>query len=347
MPNLPSFSDWPDDQPQLLPWQIHELYEQGHRGTIDDPEESQRLTNCLSYKTWVDAADEFGTAGAGAGKLSRPWQCVARHEPEAFPGPPQTRGDCVSRATANACTVTMFAEIEAGEPDEVSHLVESYDPVAEPSQGVISSEVIYGARGHRGEGANCDRLARFVSVDGGVMLRRVHDIDGYGVLDLTRYDADIGFHMGPEVPRAICDYAGEHRIRDCTRIKTIEDARDALACGYGLSICSAYGFKSRRDKFGVAGRRGSWLHSMAIIGVNDDPDDPACIAHGRPLLCILNSWGSGWQAGPRYNDQPPGSFWITPRTGRGMIGSGSCFAFSSLDGFPRKELPDYGATGIV
>ena len=86
---------------------------------------------------------------------------------------------------------------------------------------------------------------------------------------------------------------------------------------------------------------------MAWIGVNDNPDDEACRHHGRPLICVLNSWGDRWAAGPLYNRQPPGSFWITPRTAQGMISRGAAFAFSSIDGFPRKELPDYGATGII
>ena len=348
MGSLPNFKDWPDNLPRLTPREVREAYEvHEFRGCIDDPEEAERLDNCLDWKTWTDAAHEFGTAHAGAGKLSRPWLCATVHEEDIFPGPPQTRGDCVSRATANACAVTMFCEIESGVADEVTGLVEHYEPVERPEQGVVASEVIYGHRGHRGEGANCDRLARFVSVDGGVMLRKRYDFPEYGVLDLTTYDADIGFFMGPEVPREICDKAGEHRIRDVTRVETVEEAVDALSCGYGLSICSDYGFGHRRDRFGVARHFGSWAHAMAVIGCNDDPDDPACIAHGRPLLLILNSWGSGWQAGPRYNGQPPGSFWISARTARGMVSSGSCFAFSCLDGFPRRELPDYGATGHI
>ena len=348
MPGLPNFKEWPEDQGPLLPRDVRQAYElHQYRGVIEDPEEAQRLDDCLSYKTWSDAADEFGTAGHGRGKRSRPWLCATKHEPEIFPGPAQTRGDCVSRATAAACAVTMFCEIEAGQPDEVSGLIETYEPGAEPDQGVVASEVIYGHRGHRGEGANCDRLARFVSVDGGVMLRKKYTFDDYGDLDLTRYDADIGFHMGPEVPAEICERAGEHRIRDCTRVESLDQAVDALACGYGLSICSSYGFSNRRDKYGVSRRRGSWMHSMAVIGCNDDPDDPACQTHGRPLLLILNSWGRAWNAGDRYHDQPAGSFWITPRTARGMISSGSCFAFSCLDGFPLRELPDYGATSRI
>jgi len=347
VPKLPSFQDWLDVG-KLTPREVQEAYEvHGYAGVLEDRDQAQRLDNVLPYKCWADAADEFGTNEAGAGKLSRPWMCATKHEPEIWPGPAQTRGDCVSRATAAACAVTMFCEIETAKPDEVSGLVEHYEPVEAPDQGVVASEVIYGARGHRGEGANCDRLARFVSIDGGIMLRKKYQFELHDDLDLTYYDADIGFRMGPEVPREIADRAGEHRVRTCTRIQTLEDAVDALSCGYGLSVCSAYGFKSRRDKYGVSTRRGSWLHSMAFIGANDNPEDPAVRHHGGPLLLVLNSWGASWNSGPRYHDQPPGSFWITERDARGMIRSGSCFAFSCLDGFPRKDLPDYGATGVI
>ena len=348
MPDLPRFQDWPDDVGPRLPREVQSLYSQGYQGIIEDPEEAQRLDNVTAYTTWADAAPEFGTAGTGRGGLYRPWLCATKHAPEIWPGPPQTRGDCVSRSTAAAGAGPMCAEIEAGEPDEVTGLGEHYEPVPFPEEGVIASEVIYGARGHSGEGASCDRLARFVSVEGGIMLRKEYELEGYGSLDLRKYDADIGFHMPPPLPpRVICDEAGSHRVRDVTRIEDVEQARDALANGYGISCCSNYGFGNRRDRFGVARRSGHWMHAMAWIGVNDDPDDPACLVHGHPLFLVLNSWGRNWIKGDRYHDQPAGSFWITPRVARGMLARGGAFAFSSVDGFPRKELPDYGATDVI
>ena len=348
MVELPRFTDWEPASGPLLPGQIRDAYERlQYRGVIEDPEQAERLSACLEYKTWADAADEYGTAGTGRGRLSAPWLCASKHEPDIWPGPAQTRGDCVSRSTASAATVSMFVEIETGAPDEVSGLVEHYEPVEYPSEGVLASEVIYAARGHRGEGANCDRLALWVSVSGGLLLRKRYDFPEYGELDLRRYNGDLGYRMGPEPPAEITEEAGAHRVRTVTRVNTIEEAADALANGYGISCCSNYGFISRRDRFGVSRRQGHWMHAMAWIGCNDDPEDKATPHHGRPLFLVLNSWGESWNSGPQYNGQPAGSFWITAKVAQGMLERGGAFAFSSVDGFPRRDLPDFGATGLI
>ena len=347
MPFLPKYGEWPSEGGRRSLREIRKPYDKGYQGAIKEPEQAERLDGVLMFKTWADAADRFGTAGSGEGKLSRPWLAATKHAPDIFPGPPQTRGDCVSRGTAAAVAVSMFAEIEARQPDEETGLLETYEPVKFPEEGVVSSEILYACRGHSGEGASCDRLAYYVSTEGGILLRKKYKFKNYGPLDLRKYDGDIGYRMGPMPPKEILDRAGNHPCRTVTRIEDIEQARDALANGYGMNVCSNQGFSSNRDKYGWSKARGFWAHAMAWIGVNADPNDPACKKHGRPLFLVLNSWGSRWNAGDRYHEQPAGSFWINARTAQSMLRRGGGFAFSRVSGFPAQELPDYGATNRI
>ena len=54
-----------------------------------------------------------------------------------------------------------------------------------------------------------------------------------------------------------------------------------------------------------------------------------------------NSWGK-WNSGPKRLGQPDGSFWIRERDARGMLSGRGSWVFSDVDGFPSRELPDYG-----
>ena len=47
-------------------------------------------------------------------------------------------------------------------------------------------------------------------------------------------------------------------------------------------------------------------------------------------------------SGPKRLGQPDGSFWIRERDARGMLSGRGSWVFSDVDGFPSKELPDYG-----
>lgn len=343
MPNLPVYKDWPEDWVSLRPMQIIEAYGRGYKGAFREPAQDEELLGSLEWKSFADAAHEFGLAGSGEGKTTLLFAYAMQQAPGVFPGPSQTTGDCVSRGTATACTCTMFAEIATGTPDVKTGRVEGFPGVPDSNQGVVATEPIYGCRGHRGQGASCARLAKAVSEWGGVILRGEHDIPGYGKLDLTKYKSSVGARWGPRTPQKILDYGKKHPIRTVTYIRSTDEARDALHNGYGINCCSGYGFSSRRDKNGISSPRGSWSHAMGWTAV-DDSD--AARKLGGPLFLVQNSWGR-FNSGPKRHDQPDGSFWITERVARGMIRSGGSFAFSAFTGFPPQTLPNLGASEVL
>ena len=335
---------WPAESIDLSIDQLISQYEQGFQGAIKDPEADEMFDAMSEYKTFSDAADAFGLADSGKGKLSLPFLSTMKYYPLAFPGPAQTTGDCVSRATATGTTVTIFVEVDLGIPDEETGKVEGPPELfhKDGNQGVIATEPIYGDRGHGGQGASCSKLAATVVRDGVLVRINYSDLG----LDLSNYKASIGASWGGRgVPANVIAEGRKHLIRHSTRIKTLEEARDALANGYGLSCCSGLGFSSTRNEDGVSPRKGSWSHGMGWSAVDDR--DWAHKKYGGPLFLIQNSWAK-WNSGPRTvygtNFQiPEGAFWVTYKDALSILNSDGSFAFSSANGWPRRELPDYGS----
>jgi len=130
--------------------------------------------------------------------------------------------------------------------------------------------------------------------------------------------------------------AKKHQVKTISLITTVAEARDALANGYGISVCSGYGFSSKRDKYGIAKRSGGWSHAMAWIACDDSHE-----VYKETLFLVQNSWGK-WNSGPKRLGQPDGSFWIREKDARGMLSGRGSWVFSDVDGFPARKLPDYG-----
>lgn len=227
--------------------------------------------------------------------------------------------NCVSHATRNACDISRAVEID----------------IHNEREGWVArgaTEGIYGARGWAGQGMSCARAAEFVSKIGGILVRK----DYKGVVDLSKYNGNLGAGWGGRgLPDKVMDLANDHQIKTVSLVRTIEEARDALANGYGLAVCSSYGFSSTRDKKGYAKTSGSWAHAMAWIACDD--------TNGDLSFLVQNSWGK-WNDGghPEWGPIPDGSFLIHSDVAQGMISQNGAYAFSNFDGFPLQKLPDYG-----
>lgn len=266
-------------------------------------------------------------ADTGKGKISLPYKAALKLEPEFGRYEAQTTGDCVSHATRNAGMIDYCVDVVAGETEY---------------KGRFATENIYGYRGHGGQGASCARLAAYVAGEkgiGGFLVRKAYG-EGSQSVDLTRYNSRIGHNWGRSgTPRWLNDLAKENPAKTVALITTLEEARDAIANGYGISVCSGYGFSRTRNEYGVASRSGSWSHAMTWCGCNDDPSDEAYKRYGGMLFLDQNSWGR-WNSGPKRFDQPDGSFWIDHRTAQGMLRARGAWVISSVVGFKRRDL-DY------
>ncbi len=301
---------------RLSPDELYRLYTKGFQGCLWEEHVFEHLLENSKYAYFKDGAKKISNTGKG--KLSTPYKSVLKFDKNPY-NERQTVGDCVSHATRNACDISRAVEIDVKKDRE-----------AWIAKG--ATEAIYGARGHGGEGMSCARAAEFVSKYGGILVRKNYP----GVIDLSKYDGRLGAKWGGRgLPDSVLDLANDYQIKTVSLIKNVEEARDALANGYGLSVCSNYGFSSKRDNKGFAKPQGSWAHAMAWIACDDTGSEPAFL--------VQNSWGK-WNSGghPEWGPIPDGSFLITADTAQGMLNGRAAYAFSDFDGFPLQKLPDYG-----
>ena len=261
----------------------------------------------------------FGVAASslystGQGKVALLHKSIKKFDPTFGAHERQTTGDCVSHSTRNAVDVTRCHEIIGGQRE---------DFVARGA-----TEAIYGARGNGGQGMSCSRAARFVNQNGGILVRK-----DYGFVNFSKYNSRTGTNWGRSgVPTEVKNEGKKHQVQTVSLVKSVQEARDAIANGYALSVCSNYGFSSRRDSNGIARKSGSWNHAMAWISVDDSHE-----IHKETLFLVQNSWGA-FNGGPKRFDQPDGSFWIRERDAAGMLNQNGAWAFSDVNGFPPRKV---------
>ena len=302
------------------PRDLLQAYTDGFVGSWCDPEDTDKLLGELPHPLFGVAASDLYTTGEG--KVALLHKSIMDFDPSFGAHERQTTGDCVSHATRNAVDITRCHEIVDGEQ-------------AESFEARGATEAIYGSRGHGGQGMSCTVAARFVHKTGGILLRK-----DYGFVDLSRYNSRIGTNWGRSgVPKKVKDEGKKHQVKTISLVKTVEEARDAIANGYALSVCSNYGFSSTRNEDGIAQRRGSWNHAMAWIAMDDSREK-----YDETLFLIQNSWGV-FNGGPKAHGQPDGSFWIRERDAHGMLNQNGAWAFSDVKGFPPRKV-DWTIDGV-
>jgi hypothetical protein len=302
--------------PRLTPDDLYRLYREGMPGTLWENHVFEELIESSKYAYFKDGAKKIKNSGKG--KLSTPFRSALSFDKNCYIER-QTTGDCVSHSTRNAVDVTRAVEMHVeGEPESWI------------ARG--ATEAIYGCRGHGGQGMSCSRAATFVSQSGGVLVRKNYP----GVADFSKYNGSMGARWGSRgLPDKVTDEAEKHKIKTVSLVRTVEEARDALANGYGLSVCSGYGFSNKRDSKGFARKSGGWNHAMAWTACDDTGNEPAFL--------VQNSWGKFNSGGhPEWGPIPDGSFLIHADVAAGMLRGNGAYAFSSFNGFPPQELPDYG-----
>lgn len=336
------FKRWPKRE-SLDPDEVIDLYKKGFAGaTPSTPQTRAAFQSAVKSSGGVmnvgDAAEANGWAGSHEGKLVIPFVHVVKAYPGCWPGPAQQRGDCVSHGGKNARLLTLVCEAIAGLVDEVTGLVEGLPDVSPEGikNGVLSTEASYWFRGHGSDGWQCESDAAVAIKYAGAVVRKAYDEAG---IDLTEYSGALAGKYGRSKPPAnIADALDNNLIRTAARVSGFASIRDTLGNGYGINSCGGEGFASSRDANGYSMKRGSWSHAMSPIGADDRPEIHE--EYGGPGLLLLNSWGR-FNSGPRRIlgtdiEIPEGSFWVRWKD----VARRSYIAFSGVNGWPRKQLPD-------
>ena len=225
-------------------------------------------------------------------------------------------GSCVSFGTASAIEYTMLNEIVLGQLEEYKDLCQ---------------EAIYGgSRIEIGKGQ--------VSGDGSIGSWAAEFVEQYGLVargvykdyNLESYDETRCRLWGRDgLPDDLEPEAKKHPVKTVSMIRSYDEAKKALASGYGISVCSNQGFTMDRDKDGFARPMGSWGHCMAIIGYQTK----------RPGCFILNSWGDDSHTGPvGLGNTPVAGFWADAKIVDRMLAAKDSWAFSCVEGFPVRKL---------
>ena len=203
-------------------------------------------------------------------------------------------------------------------------------------RGEAATEIIYaGSRvesgkkyGHNfwGDGSLGVLAADFVKTYG-VLLRQKY----LGKYDFTTYSGAKARKLGRSgVPDALEPLCKLHPVGYVALVSSWEEARDAVANGYPVPLCSNQGFriKSGRDKDGFLAPGGKWAHCMLLAGIDDKSS--------RPGGLIINSWGN-FVGGPKRHGQPDASFWCDASVIDRMVKQGDSIAMSSYAGYPRNS----------
>ena len=307
-------------------------------GTVEDPESEEIYDDNSTYSSFGQICDSVTQwSPMVSDGLYLPFLAVIRCEAKekgvtgtdaelsekinAWPES-QTTGDCVSHFVRGACDCARALDLE-------------HDGDYERWETRTATEPIYGHRGHRGAGANCSRLVHFVRSSGGMLLRQSYDIDGFGKLDLSKYDASVGIRWGGSgVPSSIVNECKKHQVTDSVRVSTKEEILQAYRQGHMVGGCSSLGLSRTRNEDGVSEARGSWAHAMLSHGLDEREDTVS--KYGCPLILIQNSWGA-WNSGPRKIRGtdiliPKGSCWFKLDSYAKYYKS-SCFCFTETRGW--------------
>jgi hypothetical protein len=234
----------------------------------------------------------------------------------------QTIGDCVSMCTALAVDIAKAVDIYIKGDLEEWIAETSTEDIYAGSRVIIGRSQLGNSDGSIGAWA-----AKWVNEYGALPRGK------YGNVDISKYDGQRArlwgrANVGP--PKTLIPLIKEHPILTTSLVKSYAEARDLIANGYPITVCSNLGFSNQRDKEGFAKPSGSWAHCMCVIGVRDNSR--------RPGVLIQNSWGI-WNAGPKTDNQPDGSFWVDADIfEKYMLSQRDSWALSGYTGFEPKEI---------
>ncbi len=226
----------------------------------------------------------------GFGKGKQAFLCNAYNKVVKQPWHPitQFKGDCVGVAATTAIDFLNVTQVLQKKTSwKCNHsIIASY----------VGGRELAG-RSPIGDGARTIWVLNFLKKYG-VLLKKK-----YGIDDLRYYNNKTYKLFKKGLTDNLKIEAQKHPLLHSEKVKSYNEARDAIAAGYPVILASNLGVANvKKDKDGFFKPKGYTSHCMCCIGVDDKT---------RPSILIQNSHGANWAPGPkRYGFEPEGSAWL-------------------------------------
>jgi len=298
------------------------------------------IPNRDAIERWVDKTNRpfFNQQGrhlrgTGAGRRVFLWKFLEKAIGKKLQPHAQGIGDCIGQGFGRGVDVLTGVQIH-------------YHGKQERWVAEASTEMIYilsrmeiGEGQIKGDGSHGVWAAEALR-EYGVLLRQPYLEGKYDFTEYSAARARRWAHKcrtctswGGGVPDELEPIAKEHPVRTTTLVTRWEQARDAIANGYPVVVCSSRGFTDIRDDMGFLAPKGTWYHCMLLAGIDT--------LSKRQGGLLINSWGPNWVDGPIRWNQPAGSFWADPEVIDEMLKEGDSFALSNYKGYPAQIDLDY------
>ena len=288
---------------------------------------------CAPLRAWAAEQPRFQITDASGEAASqnneranvRLWLLEDLANGERLPQIAQETGDCTAWGASNAIHATQAGQIAAGNGGEFKRIFPCW--LYGAGRQWVWKKVVVGPLPSEGcSGAAVAQAAKAF----GVLTWADAEAAGY------RYSGKLADDWGrngpPEKLKAL---AAQHKVKTVANVTTVEQVRDAICNGYGVTEASRWGNPENRyetrDGRIVAKRSGVWGHQMAIDGY--DGSSPS----GRKYFHIQNSWYPDSHPKP-IDDSPVCGFWVEEIDIEFMLAAGDCWAYSDFEGFPARNV---------
>ena len=293
-----------------------------------EPRQVEAYVSRLQTPLFTLAAPELKDSGDKKNVFL--WEAEKSVLSKILPAHNQGIGDCVSHGWGRAVQDLILTQIAFANQREQWIAEVATEPI------YAGSRVEIGGGRISGDGSVGAWAARYVD-EYGILLRRKYDR-----FDLRKYDAQKAKAWGRPragVPDSLEPIAREHPVRTVSLVTSYEEARDAIANGYPVPVCSMRGFAMERGRDGFCRPRGQWAHCMVFRG--------CFVAKGnRPGLVCQQSWGES-PTGPnklaledgQEIELPQGCFGVDADVANRMLARDpDSYSVSNFVGFPKREL---------
>lgn len=276
--------------------------------------------------------------GSGKGKRAVNFQFAMKLDPMILYGS-QDFGNCTSWMMKEMTGCQLALDIALGQLHEYT---------TRPGTAVV-----YGSRGHNGQGMSLSRAINTVHNKGIQLMSQYCD----GRYDLREERADESYgnawgRSGP--PSCILEEIDGNYIEHVVRVTAEQACLDLLFGGYFLGHGSQ--LTARPNGRLISGLTSIGGHAQAWIGYDDTDEFREWYKKntGKTLndWVAINdqSWGN-WNPMPDevwpthlWGPRPQGAWVVTGRDQMKIVRQwGDCWAISNVVGFPLREIPDWGS----